>query len=626
MSNKLNTEYRRLLSEENDEGAPNILQMETVEGSVSEIKRWYTRYTIDKFLSQMYAYYKGKGYQVIILSKVTNLMIVAFVVLFSIFLVGCIDYDSLMTTHQLFSSINFSLIWEMHWFFSFSLSVFFVVWTVHLVSHILEIGSLKNIRAFYAQVLQIPEEDLATTEWEAIVANFLVYHRNNSDFHLDEYNIANRILRSQNYLIGLFNQKILKKDMKIFGILKVPLPLTKSLEWNINLAVLNFFLNESGLREKFLRKENRKEFANELRRQILLFGILTMAFSPFLALYLCTHFFFKYGEEFYRNPSSIGSRQYSRLARVLFREYNEYPHLFERRIKQSNEFAQKYIDQFPSEKTAIFARFICFISGSFAIVLLVATVFSESFVDLEITPNHSVIFYLGIFSAIFAVSRSFIPEETLVFHPDSLMSDITALTRYYPDSWRGGFHSIIRREFSQLYQYRIVLFLLEMAGIMITPFAMIFSISHNSLELVDFFRDYSVKIDEDMGYVCSFASFDFNRFGDKKYGAQTEEGHTSYGKMEKSFISFSMNNPKWVPKEDGQNYLEKVTQLQKSTMSQSGHSENIYSSGVLLNDDGQDVGTSNMLASRENRIKHINLAGLTKMVDKLFESNMMSSS
>lgn len=63
-------------------------------------------------------------------------------------------------------------------------------------------------------------------------------------------------------------------------------------------------------------------------------------------------------QEFRSNPGSVFSRQWSPYARWKFREFNELPHLFSQRIAKSYKNANKYIDQFPKEKTILLTRYI----------------------------------------------------------------------------------------------------------------------------------------------------------------------------------------------------------------------------------------------------------------------------
>jgi autophagy-related protein 9 len=61
-------------------------------------------------------------------------------------------------------------------------------------------------------------------------------------------------------------------------------------------------------------------------------------------------------QEYHKNPSAIGSRGYTPFARWKFREFNELPHVFERRLDESYPAAKQYVDQFPKEITAITMR------------------------------------------------------------------------------------------------------------------------------------------------------------------------------------------------------------------------------------------------------------------------------
>ena len=99
-------------------------------------------------------------------------------------------------------------------------------------------------------------------------------------------------------------------------------------------------------------------------------GVLNAIFAPFIVIYLLMYSFFRYFEvspthppgqhanpqEYHKNPSSIGSRQYTPYAQWKFREFNELPHLFERRLDRSYLTAKEYIDQFPKERTALVMR------------------------------------------------------------------------------------------------------------------------------------------------------------------------------------------------------------------------------------------------------------------------------
>jgi autophagy-related protein 9 len=87
-------------------------------------------------------------------------------------------------------------------------------------------------------------------------------------------------------------------------------------------------------------------------------------------------------------------------------------------------------------------RFVAFVAGSFAAVLLVASLIDpDLFLHFEITPHRTVLFYLGIFGSVLAIARGMVPEENLVFDPEASLREVVKWTHYLPGEWRGKLHS-----------------------------------------------------------------------------------------------------------------------------------------------------------------------------------------
>lgn len=140
---------------------------------------------------------------------------------------------------------------------------------------------------------------------------------------LDAHDIANRIMRQENYLIALFNKELLD--------LRVPLPpalkkilhragdegkgrtLTKVLEWNLRFCLMEYLFDSRGrVRKVFLKNKNRTVLiegyvfpsydscilddssACSLRRRFIFMGILNAVFAPFIVLYMIMYSFFRY--------------------------------------------------------------------------------------------------------------------------------------------------------------------------------------------------------------------------------------------------------------------------------------------------------------------------------------------
>lgn len=111
-----------------------------------------------------------------------------------------------------------------------------------------------------------------------------------------------------------------------------------------------------------------------------------------------------------------------------------------------------------------------------------------------------------------------IPEENKVFDSEVLMEAIVQYTHYLPDEWREQLHSkTVHTQFGELFAMKAVTFATELASVVLTPFILWFALPPCAPAIVDFFREFTVHVDG-LGYVCSFAVFDFQRHGNVKVG------------------------------------------------------------------------------------------------------------
>ncbi|KAI7870405.1 autophagy protein Apg9-domain-containing protein [Spinellus fusiger] len=538
--------------------------------------RWTNVQNMDTFFQRVYDYYLGKGVYCIILSRLLNLFHLAFLLCFSTFLIGCIDYSAIPHHHSLSQVVSFHRLSSLPFFVTFLLVLFTTWWVLQAVRFVWDLPGLFEIHNFYHHLLSIPDQDIQTVAWQKVVERMIAIRHTNPNTAEDRlqftvHDIANRIMRRENYMIALFNKEILN--------MTIPLPFfrhrhmfTRDFEWNLSYCVESYVFDGRGqIRKRFLKEENRHVLVEGLRKRFRFMGIVNLIFAPFILVYLFVFFFFRYFEEYHKNPSELGSRAYSPLAKWKFREFNELPHLFRARISQSYVHANKYLEQFPKEKTALLAGFVAFVSGSFAGVLALLTLFdSEALLNFEITPNGTVLFYLGLFGTVFAVSRGMIPDEHLVFEPKEMLAHVVEHTHYLPTEWRGKFHTDeVRAQFCQLFDYKIALFLQEVLSVLFTPLVLLYSLPRSSESIIDFFREFTVHVDG-IGYVCSFAQFDFARHGNIHYGAPVQVGDDYYvsrdGKMEKSFLNFKTQHPEWEPNDmAGSLYLSRLAAFQQST-------------------------------------------------------------
>ncbi|KAK3805030.1 MAG: autophagy protein Apg9-domain-containing protein [Benniella sp.] len=443
-------------------------------------------------------------------------------------------------------------------------------WIGQLARLIRDVPDFVDMCNFYTYLLQIPDEDIQTVSWAKVVNRIIKICDNNPNtttaatIHataiqcLNANDIANRIMRKENSVIAMFNKELLNLSPPL-SFLHGRTVLTRILEWSLGFCVLGFVFDERGqVLKRFLKDVRRPELVDGLRRRFQFMGFATILFAPFISVYLMLYFFFRYFEEYHKNPGSIGTRQYTPLAKWKFKEFNELPHLFETRINANLSHSSQ--DRLP-----LFSPL---------------TIFDQEFLlGFEITSEKTVFFYLGLFGTIMA---------TEIFDPESLLREVVEHTHYMPNEWRDKLHTDeVRKQFALLFEYKAVLFLVEFMNLVLTPTILCFSLPNCSEKIVDFSREFTVHVDG-VGYVCSFAVFDFKRHGNvKSWGLRPSSmmflgllicspistcivwsaGFISNeGKMEKSFLNFKQNNPDWEPADpEGSMYLSRLMEADTTT-------------------------------------------------------------
>ncbi|KAK2612150.1 autophagy protein atg9 [Conoideocrella luteorostrata] len=553
---------------------PRSLTRDMVPGGGREkaLWRWANISNLDSFMRDVYDYYEGGGLYCILLTNVFWLAKTFFVAVLLTFLTQCVDYSKVPESKSLRQVVIKQCFGKMSvaWNLGTWLYTFFFVWKS--LQYIYEIRRLIYVKDFFIYLLEIPEQDMQTVSWQDIVARIMTLRDDNpktatniprslrryigsqSKERLDAHDIANRLMRKENFLIAMINKDVLD--------LSLPLPFirgkqlfSKTMEWYLHYCILDMAFNEFGqVRQDFLRADRRSFLSQKLRQRLYFAGFLNLIFAPVVLAYVVVVYFFTYYNEYQKDPKLAATRKYTALAEWKFREFNELPHIFYERLNMSFPFATRYVDQFPKRMTEEVARSVSFMSGAITAVLAVCTLLdSELFLGFEITKDRTVLFYLGVFGGIWAVTRGMVSEETSVFNPEYALHNVIEYTHYMPDHWQGRLHSFeVKKEFSELYKMKVVIFLEEIFGIITTPMLLFFSLPKCAEQAVDFFREFTVHVDG-LGYVCSFAIFDFKKgvgqAGQQRANYDVREDYysTKHGKMAASYYGFLDNyviNPK----------------------------------------------------------------------------------
>ncbi|XP_051970907.1 autophagy-related protein 9B isoform X2 [Xyrauchen texanus] len=482
-----------------------------------------------------------------------------------------------------------------------------IFWVYRLVKVICNVLSYWEIRQFYIKALKIQMDELCNFSWQEVQGRLIHLQREQpmcvQKRELSELDIYHRILRFKNYTVAMINKSLLPVRLRVpfFGDM---IFLTQGLKYNFELILfwgpLSLFQNKWSLHPKYKRAANRQELAKQLSRVILLTGMVNLLLCPFVVVWQVLYAFFSYAEVIKREPGSLGAHRWSLYGRLYLRHFNELDHELQGRLGRGYKPAAKYMNAFVSPLLAVLAKNVAFFSGSVLAVLILLTVYDED----VLTVQH-ILTAITVLGVVITITRSFIPDEHMVWYPEQLLQCVLAHIHYMPDHWKGnGNKSETRDEMAQLFQYKAVFILEELLSPIITPFILIFSLRSKSLEIIDFFRNFTVDV-AGVGDICSFAQMDIRRHGNPQWMSEGQTEASVYqqaenGKTELSLMHFTIKNPHWQPPQESSVFIshlkEKVQQdAQTGPSPQLLLSEAPLCTSLLSNESG--TGPDNLLAS-----------------------------
>jgi autophagy-related protein 9 len=133
----------------------------------------------------------------------------------------------------------------------------------------------------------------------------------------------------------------------------------------------------------------------------------------------------------------------------------------------------------------------------------------------------------------------------------------------------------VRDQFEQFFQLKAKYLLTELFSPFITPFVLFWCLRPKSLELIDFFRNFTVSV-VGVGDVCSFAQMDVRKHGNPDW--QPAEGDKDdtpidglsptcetnnytqgeHGKTELSLVHFTLTNPQWKMPTEARQFVQGI--------------------------------------------------------------------
>jgi autophagy-related protein 9 len=457
----------------------------------------------NKKLIQIYNYFYHKGYYNIVSLQIFNLLTSIFMLVFLNFMFTCIDYKGLKQLREEETSfknyIDFSNFYKNNFIYIFTTIIIILYITVRVIGIGNDITDYYKIKKFYNKKLNIDNRKIDTITWEEIVEKLELLYGN-------DYNIYNT------------NMKILKKDNIITTILSSNINkflYSRLIEWNIIYCIFDYlFDNNYNIKENIYTDRNK--IVKKIKQNLFIISVLTYLFMPLLIVYLFFYSFLKYGEKFYNNPSKITSKQWSLKAKWKLRYYNELKHELKERLNKSSQYADAYCNIFNYKIVSTICKFIIFVFSSFFIMLLLLSFYNEHLLlNLNVSKNKPILWYLGILGSIIALGKNITKEKNM--EKINCIDKLAGYIRYLPKRFKDEYNSTeIKKSITNIFEYQIYTFLKEYFSVLIIPYSLIY-LSNYVDNIIDVILD-NVEYDNNLGYIDKNSNFRTlnDKSGDKK--------------------------------------------------------------------------------------------------------------
>lgn len=455
----------------------------------------------DLFFKHLYEYHQGSGLICIFLTEICYLLTVLFSILFSTFLMTCVDWKSI---HDGRKNNLHDAVYPMcrpengrNGMVTFSFCVFIIYWFIMVYRTVIYLMRIRKIHELWIGRLGL-STDVQWVTWQMVID---AYH-DRIDQTVDSHYIVSRIMRWDNYLIAMLMKNVFGWDA-FNGIF------TKVLEWNVHKCISSALFRDDGiLIRDVVLPAKKQEYVQRLRKSFMVYGVINLLCMPFVFSALLVYFIYRYVSEYHKNPKAMGLYSFTPLAKWKLRDFNEMPHVYTARLNKAHPKIIEYLGQFVNEGYTIIVKFVSFILGSTLLILVgVSFFYPDIIISLFITEK-PVIFYVGVLGILFAAVQNNSVDEPLVYEPDKKFDElIDSLHGTVPTSWANMSTKDRYMEIRKLFKYKWMVWIMEILSVIYVPFLLLFWLPNKAENIVNFFRENSVHV-ATIGNICSCASFD----------------------------------------------------------------------------------------------------------------------
>lgn len=570
INNSLND---RLLNDDDDDD----------DESCDNIKLQYNEFN-DKInettIKNMYNYYLHQGFSNIFLLEIFNFISSLFLIFILTVIFKCIDYSRLFhykgDEQYLWDFIYLENIFDNSFFNVSCLIILTFYILLRIIGIIGDLQNYKKIKQLMKNEFNLSTFEISNIEWNTLAEKI-------KNKYGDEYNIYNLnhiILRKENFLIPIFSSKLNKF---IFS---------KLMEWNLIYCLFDTVYNElyddhnSNYNSNYIliqsthfndnetinhnesinenesindnnrnyvnnivKIKNKSVIVNKIIKNILTLSFMTFLFMPFIFIYIFFYTILKYGERYYNNPEKVSYRQWSLSSMWKLRYYNELKHNLNMRMNISSKYAKEYLDFNKSKITVTIVKFITFLASSCFIILLLLSLFNEHILlNLNISEDKHVLWYLGIFGSIIAIGKNMSKD---IKKPNKIREDSYKKLTYYNQFIT--FKSYYNKEYGlneinlerikrikKYYEFQLLTLVKECLSVLIVPFCLIYLCNY-----IDSFLDKFEKnlyYDDVLGFIAKDSNFKhLNKNSNKKSLISFKEFRNNHDMWGKNIENFQLS-------------------------------------------------------------------------------------
>ncbi|OIW21767.1 hypothetical protein TanjilG_10666 [Lupinus angustifolius] len=296
---------------------------------------------LDLFFERLYSYYCEKGLCCIIIKWIVELLSLGFTICFSGFFLLYVDWNGLRNAKCGINAVESGikpcdLAKEALHQYPLTpltlnkaiivgyLGIFSIYWIFCFLRFFSQLKYTLEIRQFYYNSLHVTDNEIQTMPWATVIEKVVRVQSSQQLCvvkDLSAHDMVMRLMRKENYLIGMINKGVLAFPISQWVPGSGPtvksgpngtqyrLILTKTLEWTLNWCILQSMFDRN-----FCVRTDFVSNPRTLKKRLMIVGLAMLLLSPFLVIFMLVYLFLTHAEQFYNHPSTASSRRWSNLS------------------------------------------------------------------------------------------------------------------------------------------------------------------------------------------------------------------------------------------------------------------------------------------------------------------------